>query len=76
MCLTILGHYALKGSRQQEEAGVGMITNLVNQVIVDGIISAEWELSIIANCFKGRRDSLERRNYRGLILLDHIQKKA
>ena len=53
-----------------------MIIDLVNQVIVDGIISAEWELSIIANCFKGRRDSLERRNYRGLILLDHILKKA
>ena len=53
-----------------------MITDLVNQVIVDGIISAEWELSTIVNCFKGRRDSLERRNYRGLILLDHILKKA
>ena len=53
-----------------------MITDLVNQVIVDGIISAEWELNIIVNCFKGRRDSLERRNYRGLILLDHILKKA
>ena len=31
------------------EAGVGMTTNLVNQIIVGSII-AEWELSTIVNC--------------------------
>ena len=31
------------------EAGVDMITDLVNQTIV-GVIPAEWELNTIVNC--------------------------
>ena len=36
-----------------EEAGVDMITDLVNQIIV-GVIPAEWELSTLENSYKGK----------------------
>ena len=35
------------------EAGVDMITDLVNQIIVE-VIPAECELSIVVNCYKGK----------------------
>ena len=40
------------------EAGVDMITGLVNQIIV-GVIPSEWELSTLENCYKGKWDALE-----------------
>lgn len=45
------------------EAGIDMITDLVNQIIV-GFIPAEWGLSTVVNCCNGKEDSLERGNYR------------
>ena len=36
------------------EAGVDMITTLVNQIIVEGIIPAEWELGSFVNCLRGK----------------------
>ena len=44
------------------EAGVDMTTDLVNQIVVEGVVPAEWELSTIVNCYKGEGDSLERGN--------------
>ena len=38
--------------------------------------SSKWELSTTVNCYKGKGDSLERGNYRGLKLIDQIPKKA
>ena len=35
------------------EALVDMITDRVNQIIVEEVFSAEWELSTIVNCYKG-----------------------
>ena len=32
------------------EVGVEMITDLVSQIIVEGVIPAEWELSTFVNC--------------------------
>ena len=52
------------------EAGIDMMTDLVNQIVVEGVIRAEWELS----CCKRKGDSSERRNYRGLKLTDQILK--
>ena len=43
-----------------------MITDLVNQIMVEGVIPAERKLSTIVNCYQGRGDSFERGNYRGL----------
>ena len=55
------------------EAGVDMITDLINQIIVEGIFPEELELSTV-NCFKRKRDSLEKGNYRELKLTGHILK--
>ena len=52
------------------EAGVDMIKDLVNQIIVEGSIPAEWEPSTIVNCYKEKANSLERGNYKGLKLAD------
>ena len=41
------------------EAGVDLITDLVNQITVEGVIPAEWELSTIVNCYKRKSDSLK-----------------
>ena len=41
------------------ETGAGMITDLVNQIIV-GVVPAELELNIIVNCYKGKDNSSER----------------
>ena len=43
------------------EAGVDMIMDQVNKIIVEGVIPAEWELNNIVNCYEGKRDYLERR---------------
>ena len=56
------------------DAGIDMITNLVNCIIAEGVIPSDWELSTILNCYKGKGDALERGNYRGLKLTDHILK--
>ena len=40
------------------ETGVGMITDLVNQIIV--VVPAELELNIIVNYYKGKDNSSER----------------
>ena len=58
------------------EAGVDMITDLVNQIIVEEVIPAECELSIVVNCYKGKVDSLERGNYQLLKVIDQILKIA
>ena len=50
------------------EAGVGMITDLVNQIIVEGVIPAEKKLSTIVKYSKGKGDALEKENYGGLKL--------
>ena len=46
------------------------LTRLTNDVIRDGKIPAEWDLSYIINCYKGKGDSMSCGNYRGLKLLD------
>ena len=55
------------------EVGVDIITNLLNEIIV-GVILAEWELSTIVNCYKGKRDALQKGNYRELKSTDQILK--
>ena len=41
-----------------------MITDLVNQIIVERVNPAEWEVNTLVNCYKGKDNSLERGNYR------------
>ena len=35
---------------------------------------SDWEMRVIINCFKGKGDAVERGNFRGLNLLDHLMK--
>lgn len=55
------------------EARIDMITDLINYK-KEGIIPAEWELSTIVHCYKGKRDASQRGNYRGLKLTDQFLK--
>ena len=54
--------------------GSTMITNLVNAIIRDGVVPSDQKGSFIINLYKGKGDALERGNYRGLKLLDHLMK--
>lgn len=56
------------------ETGVDTITDLINQIIVEGVLPAEWELSTITNCYKRKGDALEKGNSMVLKLLDQILK--
>ena len=50
------GHSSLVSEmvKTKGEAWVDMITDLVNQILVKGVIPAERELSTIVNCLKGK----------------------
>ena len=43
-------------------------------MVRNGVIPSDWEDSFIINIYKGEGDALERGNYRGLKLLDHVMK--
>ena len=32
------------------KTGIEMITNLINQIVSEGVIPADWDLSTIVNC--------------------------
>ena len=42
------------------------ISNLINVIINNQVVSKDWNKSYIINLFKGRGDSLDRANFRGL----------
>ena len=56
------------------EAGVDMITTLVNQILVEGIIPAEWELGSFVNYLRRIGNFSERTSYMRLKLTDQILK--
>ena len=53
---------------------VRMLTNLINEIIRSQSIPNDWNDAFIINCYKGKGDSLERGNYRGLKLLELVMK--
>ena len=55
------------------EAGVDVITCLVNQIIV-GVIPERWNPGTILECYKGKEDYFKKRNYKGLKLTDLLLK--
>ena len=57
-------------------AGVGMITDLVNRVIAEGVIRVVWDLRLIVICYKRNGVSVEKGNYSGLELTDQILRLA
>ena len=50
------------------------LTLLINKIIRNGKVPDEWNESYIINLFKGKGDTFECGNYRGLKLLDVLQK--
>ena len=50
------------------------LTKLANNIVTEGKIPNDWNLSYIINCFKGNDDPLVTGNYYKLKLLDHIMK--
>ena len=50
------------------------LSKLFNQVIYNGVQPDDWNTSYIINLYKGKGDALERGNFRGLKLLEHVMK--
>ena len=51
-----------------------MIADLTNSIIRDNTMPSEWNDSIIISLYKGKGETLDRGNYRGLKLTEHILK--
>ena len=56
------------------DVGIARMTELFNLVITEKVIPDDWNTSLIINCFKNKGDAVERGNYRGLKLLEHMMK--
>ena len=56
------------------DTGARLVADLANDMVRNGVIPPDWEDSFISNIYKGKGDALERGNYRGLKLLDHVMK--
>ena len=54
--------------------GIKRLTELCNQVVREGAIPREWELSILIPIFKGKGDPMEYGPYRAVKLLEHGMK--
>ena len=54
--------------------GIDFLRELTISVVVNGKIPEDWEMSFILNLFKGKGDALDRGNYRGLKLTEHVMK--
>ena len=49
-----------------------IIADLMNAVILEGKVPADWSDSFIISLFKGKGDLLDWSNYSGLKLTDHV----
>ena len=56
------------------EVGIELLTELTEVVFCNGVIPTDSQESFILNLNKGKGDALERENYRGLKLTDHVIK--
>ena len=56
------------------EAGAEEVRDLVENIISEGCIPADWQESFIVNLYKGKGDALSRGNYRGLKLIEQVMK--
>ena len=56
------------------DTGARLVADLANDMVRNGVIPSDWEDSFIVNIYKGKGDALERGNYRGLKLIDHVMK--
>ena len=56
--------------RSYTPALISSFARLTTDIIREGKIPVEWDLSYIINCYKGKGDAMTCGNYRGLKLLD------
>ena len=56
------------------EAGAVEVRDLIEDIISEGCIPTDWQESFIVNLYKGKRDALNRGNYRGLKLIEQVMK--
>ena len=56
------------------DMGASMIRDLAAAIIRDGKVPSDWEQSFIVCLYKGKGDALERGNYHGLKLTEHVMK--
>ena len=56
------------------DMGASMIRDLAVAIIRDGKVPSDWEQSFIVCLYKGKGDTLERGNYRGLKLTEQVMK--
>ena len=56
------------------EFGVSLIRQLIEAIIYEGKIPSDWHESYIVGLYKGKGDALDRGNYRGLKLIEHVLK--
>src|SRR2546425_12907440 len=56
------------------EAEVRWVTDICNEVVRSGVVSADWRRSWMVNVYKGKGNALESSSYRGIKLLDHVLK--
>ena len=54
--------------------GIDFLRELIIFVVKHGKIPEDWERSSILNRYKGKDDALNRGNYRGLKLTEHVMK--
>ena len=57
-----------------KSAGVNMVKDLINQIIVEGVVSVELELGTIVHCYLRKVNTVRRGNYRGLKLTGQVPK--
>ena len=56
------------------DMGASMICDLTAAIILVGKVPSDWEQSFIVCLYKGKGDALERDNYHGLKLTEHVMK--
>ena len=54
--------------------GIDFLRELIISVVKHGKIPEDWQMSFILNLYKGKGDALNRGNYRGLKLTEHLMK--
>ena len=54
--------------------GIVFLRELTKSVVKHGKIPEDWEMGFILNLYKGKGDALNRGNYRGLKLTEHVMK--
>ena len=60
--------------RAAGDIGASMICDLAVAIIRDGKVPSDWEQSFIVCLYKGKGDTLERGNYRSLMLTEKVVK--